>query len=167
MSDAQTALARIDERGRELADQLFGEVIGATGGGAVAHNLRDVTPMEQARLLSLAIGSADLTKEDLLNKTIDLRHWVVHRVAVTDERTGETRDAVRTVIITPEGRTASFVSDGVARSLALIVQVLGPGPYNPPVRLDVLLRQTRSARHVLLLQISADQPSESRNRSQQ
>jgi len=120
----------------------------------LAHNLTDLQPMERTRILGLALGKSDLSRDDLTNRTIDVRHWVAHVVPVVDDETGVAKPAIRVVLITPEGITAGFVSSGVAHSLRLIIDGVGAGPWNPPLKLRVVTQSTRAGRQVVLLQLA-------------
>ena len=72
---------------------------------------------------------------DHLGKSIEIVHYVVERVEMVNEQTGEVGPAIRTTLITKDGKAFSATSEGGARSIQQITAVLGsPNDWPEPVK---------------------------------
>ncbi len=101
------------------------------------------TSTEEGKInLIKALGNADYSAEDLAKVPFPTENIVVHQVNIETED-GETIEANRTVLIGPDGQTASFVSQGVISSLRNIFAVFGLPPWKPPLALSVKEVRTR------------------------
>lgn len=106
------------------------------------HNF-DGDKMNKWRLASIATGPDVLKSSDIINKTFKLRYFYAHKVEIMSDQGGELFDAVRCVLIDDQDQAVGFVSDGLAKDLAMIVGMFGLGPYNPPIPVEVVQIQTR------------------------
>jgi hypothetical protein len=80
---------------------------------------------------------ADLNAQQAMVEPFAAVHVVLHPVMITSRDDGELFDAVRTVLIDPDGRRLSFVSDGACRAIMDLAEAIGPAPWNPPVLIRV------------------------------
>lgn len=115
-------------------------------------NLPEKTDEGRALILKCH-ADADLKGNEMIGKVFDTKWLMAHPVEITDEKTGEITDAVRTVLVSPEGRTMSFVSSGILRSLRVMVMLYGRGPWDPPLPLEVKQINTRNSRRTFTLTI--------------
>lgn len=107
-------------------------------------------PDEAGKVIGLVQGKATPLSE-LIGKEIAVRHIVAHRVELVDEDTGEISTGDRIVLVDSAGQAYGSVSDGIRRSLSLIMQVYGKPPWTPPLRLSVDQLNTRKGRRTYVL----------------
>lgn len=75
---------------------------------------------------------------DHLGQVINLVHCVFQAISLTDEKTGEVSDAVRTILIDQDGNGYAAVSAGLFGSLRDIFGILGqPATWNEPLPITV------------------------------
>jgi hypothetical protein len=67
-----------------------------------------------------------------INQEIAIEHVFFHVVQLDNDETGETRNCIRTVLITPDGKRIKFVSVGIVKALQLAAYAFGPLPWSPP-----------------------------------
>lgn len=108
--------------------------------------------MQVWRQIALATGPEVLPATEAINRPIKLEHFYVHQVQIAGETPGEYVDAIRVVLIEPEGRAFGFVSDGIAKDLARIISTFGMGPYSPPIPVKAVQFNTRKGRRAYSLQ---------------
>lgn len=68
---------------------------------------------------------------------------IMHDGVFVDQETGEKKQFVRTVLITPEGVACATTSDGVVQSLQEISQIFGPPPWRPAINLELVTQVTK------------------------
>ncbi len=81
--------------------------------------------------------------EDVLSRDLLVTHYLVHTVDLENVETGEITTCPRTVLVLEDGGTVAFVSDGVLDSLQFLLGIVGLGPWNPPLTLQVKQARTR------------------------
>ena len=96
-----------------------------------------------------AINNADESLGDHIGEVIEVVNIVAHPVEVTDEKTGEVIDALRTVLIDKNGKSYVAVSQGITNSLARIFSLIGT-PDNgawekEPVKMKIRQVKTRNS----------------------
>jgi len=91
------------------------------------------------------------TATDVIGEVLEVTDYVVHRVALPNPDKSGTVNAIRTVLVTADNRRIAVVSRGVLQALARVVAFAGPGPWNPPMKLVICQRRTRSGFNVLTL----------------
>jgi len=122
-------------------------------------NLRDALgmPSQKARFVSnidtktragaaVVMRCADqptLKTEDILGVTLSIQNFLIHTIDLQEATGGEIIRAARTVLVTSDGETLAFVSDGIVDSLELLIQAVGRGPWVPPLRVAVKVNKTR------------------------
>lgn len=101
---------------------------------------------EEKKAAYNAINNAEKKISDFINMKLLIKDVYMEQVELTDEKTGETRKAVRTVIITPEGEGVSCTSNGVAKSMYGLFQMFGtPDQWNGEI-IEVIVRQIETAK---------------------
>lgn len=90
-----------------------------------------------------ATGPPDVTVEEIDGEVFDVQDYVVWTAHTPDDETGEIREHPRTTLIAPDGRTLQTTSEYVPHRLSLMIGMRGPGPWNPPIRVEVMRRQSR------------------------
>ena len=95
-----------------------------------------------------AINGADESLGDHIGEVLEVVNVVAHPIELQDEQTGETKEVLRTVLITKEGKTYVAVSQGVASALSKIFHIVG-SPDNgawekEPVAMRVKQVKTRN-----------------------
>ena len=72
-----------------------------------------------------------------------IKDIIMHDATVVDQETGEKRQCVRSVMITPEGMAFAATSDGVVQSLQELSQIYGPPPWDPAINLELITTETK------------------------
>jgi hypothetical protein len=109
--------------------------------GIIAREASNFPKEAEARwqLLSLATG-ATCEKADLhIGKPFEIQWWYAHEIELEHEESGELRQAMRVVLISPKKQAIGFVSEGIFRSLRNLVDCFGSGELKKPIR--VIIRQ--------------------------
>ena len=104
----------------------------------VATSLDD--PIQAMRLQADSATFNELPEEG----GIPIQDVILADVQIVDRETGVVTSAVRSVIITPDGRGYATVSAGVLQSLQQLSQIYGPPPWSPALNLELLRRKTNS-----------------------
>lgn len=78
---------------------------------------------------------ATKTPEQFLDVPFPVKHWSAKPITLKSDDTGEMFRAVRLVLISPDGDTVSFASQGALKSWDLVRTVRGDGPYDPPLKI--------------------------------
>lgn len=122
------------------ADQAFLSVLRNVFGeqaGRALHNF-DGGPKDIWRMTALATGPLSLHYDDLPEgKRINLQYFYVHRITLEVEG-GELRDCIRTVLFDKNGKAYAFVSDILARDLAMLLQTFGVSKFDPPLAVQIV-----------------------------
>lgn len=95
-----------------------------------------------------AINGADEALGDHINEILEIVNVVAHPVTITDEVTGEIKEALRTVLIDKNGKAYTAVSGGIANAMSRIMSIIGE-PTNgawekEPVKMKVKQVKTRN-----------------------
>lgn len=72
-----------------------------------------------------AVNGADESVADHINEVLEIVNVVAHPVTLTDDVTGEIREALRTVLVDKNGKTYTAVSQGITNSLSRIFSIVG------------------------------------------
>lgn len=107
-------------------------------------------PDESPRVIGLVQGQAT-PLSDMIGKRLAVRHIVAHRIEMLDEKTGEIIIGDRIVLVTPSGEAYGSVSEGIRRSLQLLMQVYGKPPWSPPLVVEMLQLNTKGGRRYYCL----------------
>lgn len=125
------------------------EIFGTTQTKTALYTSLDRDTKEGRILIGKALGQADLKAAQFMDKPFPVADVLIHIIYLpiedaNGELTGQVDAQPRTVLIGPNGETAQFVSQGIARSLQNIMGLWGMPPWNPP--LTVKLRQIETKR---------------------
>ena len=94
-----------------------------------------------------AIQTPDGKIADHINQVLEVVNVVAHPVTLTDEETGELFTALRTVLVTKDGKSYEAVSGGIANAISRIMSIVGPptdGAWEKePVKMKIKQVQTK------------------------
>jgi hypothetical protein len=102
-----------------------------------------------------AINSGNDSLSDHIKEVIEVQDIVAHPIQIADENSGEIIDALRVVLVTPDGKTYASVSLGVASSLQKIIPLVGQAPWTPPLKIIPTEVKTRRGFKTLTLTLEA------------
>lgn len=95
-----------------------------------------------------AVNSADEQVADHINEVLEIVDVVAHPVELTDQTTGETFDALRTVLIDKNGKSYVAVSQGITSALSKIFSIVGTPEnqawHKEPVKMKIKQVKTRN-----------------------
>lgn len=94
------------------------------------------------KLMVKALGQADFTFDDLTDKIFTVENIVVHEVDIESE-SGEVIKQLRTVLISPDGTTCSFCSNGMVNGIKNLAFIYGMPPWNPALKVKIKQQKTR------------------------
>lgn len=141
--DSDAGLIPVNQESRVLsAQEAFSRA------GDCLHNF-DGDKMQVWKLSALATGPQCLSADDCANRVIKIRYWYVHRIEMVNKETGEVMTPMRVVLIDSDGNAFGFVSNGVFQSLSQLVNIVGRGPYDPPLELRIVSTKLASKRSML------------------
>ncbi len=84
-----------------------------------------------------------LPMTDLKERPDKFTDVIIHKATVMGEGENEPTDVRRTVLISDKGVNYACVSEGVISSLEQITALIGPPPWDPPLKLKLIEKQTR------------------------
>lgn len=83
--------------------------------------------------------------DEHLNEEITIKDVIMQNVQVTDNQTGEVTPAVRTILVTPEGKAYAATSIGIVNSLHQIFTLFGePQTWSEPLTVKVMQKHSRT-----------------------
>jgi hypothetical protein len=92
---------------------------------------------------------------DHLGETINLVHCVFQAVTIADEKTGETNDTVRTVLLAEDGKAFAAVSEGILGSLRDIFGIMGqPATWPEALPVQVVEKRGRSGFRFMKIELA-------------
>lgn len=110
------------------------------------HHTLDKVDLAAKKKLYRAVVSSEFTFEELVGQRISVEHFVVHPTARVDETTGESRDALRIVAISPDGTRVSGGSETVLRCLLMAAEMSDrEPPWNPPLQFLIVAEPRKGA----------------------
>ena len=108
------------------------------------------TKDEVGKLLRLRVmQSADFHADDCEGKKFQVEHVLCHRVQITDRETGEIRDGVRTVVVSPSRETLDTTSPYFWAGIRDLCAVMGAPPFKPAVEIVVKKQKGTGKRQFL------------------
>lgn len=125
----------------ELITQMIGSMFGSVGGESISNFAG--TKQERWRKTAMCQSSQVMSADDLQDSVFPVECFYAHKVRIAGQSQGEYSDAIRTVMISPDGQMVAFTSDGVAQSLAQLIAVYGLEPWKPAVDIKVDVIKTR------------------------
>ena len=99
--------------------------------------------------------------DEHLNEEITIKDVIMQNVQVTDNQTGEVTPAVRTILVTPEGKAYAATSTGIVNSLHQIFTLFGePQTWREPLTVRVMQKHSRTNSMYKFLTLSiVDKPA--------
>lgn len=97
--------------------------------------------------------AADLSEE--ANKSINVRHFYAHDVESADEK-GEVNRWTRIVVFDDKNKAFACGSMGVRKCLAILLQIRGNMPWEPPLKCTVKVRRLDGAKQWMTLEPDID-----------
>ena len=92
-----------------------------------------------------AISAVDESLADHIGEVLEVVDVIAHPVTLTDEKTGEIFEALRTVLVTKDGKSYEAVSNGITNSLSRIFSIVGmPSWVEEPVKMKIKQVKTRN-----------------------
>ena len=107
---------------------------------------------DKAKLYN-AISNPVHQTSDMIGETILVTDIIVELIDVTDDLTGETKQAPRVVLIDKGGETYQSVSVGIYNSIKRLFQIIGQPTWPEGVPLKVRQIQKDSTRRVITLEV--------------
>lgn len=141
MAEDTQALSNIDVKGTLSQDNR-----------SFYSSLTTNTPLERAKLFNAISNPSHQTSEQI-GETILVTDVIVEIIDITDELTGETKQAPRVVLIDKGGETYQSVSVGVYNSIARLIQIMGEPTWPEGLPLKVKQIQKDATRRVITLEI--------------
>lgn len=112
---------------------------------------RKINGVEDAKVVLKAVNDSDAALNTLINKEIVVKDVYAEQVEIVDEKTGEVRQAVRTVLMTEDGKSYTSCSNGVFMSLTKIFALLGtPDTWERAYKFLVKQKETKRGRVFVL-----------------
>ena len=110
------------------------------------------------KLLKVSDGEPDAKFSDYIGKQITFTDFYMEKVTIEDTvKKGKMIDTIRTVVITPDGDIISGTSEGLAKSVLMIIRCLGmPSKWQREYWFEVRQIETRHGRRYFKLQIVED-----------
>lgn len=103
------------------------------------------------------LQNSDFTSDDVIGVPITVVMALCHSVEIVDSQSGEVVAAPRTVLVMEDGKTVSFVSNGILQSLRLLSKFYGHGPWCPGIRVVIRQITTRLKRRTFVMELAADE----------
>jgi len=128
------------------AQVILSDMLGSSAIPAL-HNFQG-TGLEQWQQTAVARSANCGGIADCVGRTISLANFYVHPVTLPGPTPGEIINTVRCVLFDKDGAPFAFVSEGIAMSLASIIEHCGMGPWNPPILVKVEPSKTNRGRTV-------------------
>ena len=141
MAEDMQALSNIDVKGTLSQDNR-----------SFYSSLSVNTPLERAKLFNAISNPSHQTSEQI-GETILVTDVIVEIIDITDDLTGETKQAPRVVLIDKGGETYQSVSVGVYNSIARLIQIMGEPTWPEGLPLKVKQIQKDATRRVITLEI--------------
>lgn len=92
-----------------------------------------------------AVNGADESIADHIGEVLEVVDVVAYPVTITDEETGEILEALRTVLVTKDGKAYTAVSQGITNALSRIFSIVGmPSWVDEPVKMKIKQVKTRN-----------------------
>lgn len=104
----------------------------------VVSGLSNTGSMEEKALLYNAVNSTDEALRDQVGKVLKLKNFVVHKIEVVNEQTGEVTHPYRCVLIDENNVTYGATSQGIAQALQKLIGIMGmPENWEKPIPIKI------------------------------
>ena len=95
-----------------------------------------------------ALNSADERLADHIGEVLEVVDVIAHPVELADEETGEIINALRTVLVTKDGKSYTAVSQGITSALSKVFSIIGMPDggawHKEPVKMKIKQVKTRN-----------------------
>ncbi len=142
MADETQGLSNVDVRA----------TLSTTENKSFYSSLRADTPLERATLFNAISNPTHQTSEQI-GETILVKDVIVEIIDITDDLTGEVKQAPRVVLVDVGGQTYQSVSVGIYNSIARLIQIMGEPTWEGGLPLKVRQIQKDAPRRVITLEI--------------
>lgn len=123
--------ANDDDAGGELVNLNFSQPVFKTS--------LDLSNVSNRALAMRAMQQTDKNVGDVLGEPLVITDVLCQAVTIVKETTGEVLNCVRTVLVAKDRTTYGCVSDGIRKSVGMIVGLIGPPTW--PQGITVIPRQ--------------------------
>lgn len=147
------ALALVPTNSANSAAALF------MASGTVAYCSLDPKDKRYEEALYKFDEEADAQLSEAVNLQLLVEHVYAKPISLIDPNTGDTRNALRTCVMEPDGTVYSCAADGVRDSIARLIAIHGLPPWTGGVKVKVKMRKLKNGKQRLLL-IPAGQAGE-------
>ena len=118
--------------------------------GGVRFSFDPHSPEGAVRLIQATLKEVDKL-EDMRDKEIKIVHWMSHPASTVDQQTSEVKEFTRIVIWDDKDKPYSCGSMGVDKSIALLEMTAGKAPWNPPLKVKVVVRRLANKNNWMIL----------------
>lgn len=107
--------------------------------------IKDDGTRESKKKIYNAISNVTAAIGDVIGETLEVTNVIAHPITIVDEQSGEVIDALRTVLITKDGKAYDGVSQGITNALSRIFSIMGMPPWDDePVKMKIKQVKTRN-----------------------
>lgn len=154
--------AEVDESSTELVTRAPSNGSGSSAldkmamlsSGAGVYTTIVGTTLEARKSTLNAVTNAEPIA-DHLGETINLVHVVAQAVTVVDEKSGESNDTVRTILLADDGKAYAAISEGLLGSLRDIFGIMGePNTWPEPLPVQVVEKRSRSGFRFMKIELA-------------
>lgn len=103
---------------------------------AVKTSIDPKTPRGRAAI-SKCMASADKKIRNAVGDIHDIVDYFAHVVELADVNSGEVGLRIRLVMVKSNGQTISTFSKACVEAFGFLAQFMGPGPWEPPLRITI------------------------------
>ena len=137
---------------KENVNSLFGQSVN----DAYVTSVDLSTEEGRFTLLALSQNEPDYKLSDFIGKQITFSDFYMEKVQIEDSvKKGKVVDSIRTVLMTPDGDIIQGTSEGLAKSVMMIVNCLGmPRDWDSEYWFEVKQVETRLGRRYFKLQLA-------------
>lgn len=104
-------------------------------------------------MLANCLVGEDAKIKDFDGKEVAVINYVLHRIDLADQTTGEVKPSLRLVLIAHDASRYSCGSDGVLNALRGLIAAFGPAPWLEPIRIKPRSGKSRGGRNYLSFDI--------------
>lgn len=135
----QEMVVRTDVAAVDLVDQLKNPA------GKFFCSIPDDGTRKSKIAIYNAVNGADESIADHIGEVLEVVDVVAYPVTLIDEENGEVIEALRTVLVTKDGKAYTAVSQGITNALARIFSIVGePSWQDEPVKMKIKQVKTRN-----------------------
>ena len=122
------------------------------GVAALYSSIKGETLEERLQILSAVTDPEPVSEH--LGETLNLQNVIVQATQVTDPKTGEVSDVLRTILITEEGDAYAAISTGIFQYLQNLFDIVGhPSTWSAPLPVQVVEKKGRSGYRYMTVKV--------------